>query len=101
MQTADVAKEFDFGKKKAFPVRDQHYFASIHKAQKELGWKPRFGLVDGLKDSYEKVTWCIEKSARHQKACCLQDFGRGTYRKEPDFGTDDMILEKMQSKVRV
>eukprot|EP00210_Caulerpa_lentillifera_P006098 g5826.t1 len=50
------AKDFKFGKKKPFPMRDQHFFASIEKAQKELGWKPKFGLIDGLKDSYEKVS---------------------------------------------
>ncbi len=43
-------------------------------AKQELGWAPEFGLVDGLRDSYEK------------------DFGRGTYRKEADFETDDKIL---------
>ena len=45
-------------------------------AEQELGWRPEFGLYDGLKDSYEK------------------DFGRGTYRKEADFSTDDQILAK-------
>ena len=45
-------------------------------AQQELGWSPEFSLVDGLRDSYEK------------------DFGRGTYRKEADFTTDDLILAK-------
>jgi nucleoside-diphosphate-sugar epimerase len=70
-------KDFDFPKgSKAFPMRDQHFFASIHKAQQELGWSPEFSLVDGLRDSYEK------------------DFGRGTYRKEADFTTDDLILAK-------
>ncbi|KAM7273994.1 hypothetical protein ACFE04_028658 [Oxalis oulophora] len=69
-------KEFDFGKKKAFPFRDQHFFASVEKAKHELGWKPEFNLVEGLTDSYNL------------------DFGRGTFRKEADFYTDDMILEK-------
>ena len=46
-----------------------------------LDWAPEFGLVDGLRDSYEK------------------DFGRGTFRKAADFTTDDMILEKIQGKV--
>lgn len=69
-------KEFDFGKKKAFPFRDQHFFASIEKAQRELGWVPEFGLVEGLADSYNL------------------DFGRGTFRKPADFTTDDMILGK-------
>eukprot|EP00892_Ulva_mutabilis_P011880 jgi/Ulvmu1/9064/UM005_0157.1 len=67
-------KDFDFGKKKSFPMRDQHFFASIDKAQDLLGWQPQYGLVDGLRDSYE------------------QDFGRGTYRKEPDFEVDDQII---------
>jgi len=74
-------KDFDFGKAKAFPMRDQHFFASIDKAVAELDWEPEFGLVDGLKDSYDK------------------DFSRGTYRKEADFTTDDMILEKLGYKV--
>ncbi|KAL3538310.1 hypothetical protein ACH5RR_001676 [Cinchona calisaya] len=69
-------KEFDFGKKKGFPFRDQHFFASIEKAKSVLGWKPEFDLVEGLADSYNL------------------DFGRGTFRKEADFFTDDIILGK-------
>ncbi|XP_059648407.1 chloroplast stem-loop binding protein of 41 kDa b, chloroplastic [Cornus florida] len=69
-------KEFDFGKKKAFPFRDQHFFASVEKAKSVLGWKPEFDLVEGLADSYNL------------------DFGRGTFRKEADFSTDDIILGK-------
>lgn len=34
------AKAVDLGKKKAFPMRDQHFFASIDKAQADLGWTP-------------------------------------------------------------
>ncbi len=45
-------------------------------AEHELNWRPDFGLYEGLKDSYEK------------------DFGRGTFRKEADFSTDDQILAK-------
>ncbi|XP_078149159.1 chloroplast RNA binding protein [Carex rostrata] len=75
------AKEFDFGKKKAFPFRDQHFFASIEKAQRELGWVPEYDLVQGLADSYNL------------------DFGRGTFRKAADFTTDDMILEKKKKLV--
>ncbi|XP_039063893.1 chloroplast stem-loop binding protein of 41 kDa b, chloroplastic [Hibiscus syriacus] len=69
-------KELDFGKKKAFPFRDQHFFASVEKAKHVLGLKPEFDLVEGLTDSYNL------------------DFGRGTFRKEADFSTDDMILNK-------
>ena len=32
----------DFGKKKAFPMRDQHFFTSVTKAKEELDWEPRF-----------------------------------------------------------
>ena len=69
-------KDFDFGKKKSFPFRDQHFFASVEKAKSVLGLEPEFGLVEGLADSYNL------------------DFGRGTYRKEADFSTDDIILGK-------
>ncbi len=46
-------KQFDFGKRKAFPMRVQHFFAAINKAQRELDWYPRYSLVNGLKDSYQ------------------------------------------------
>eukprot|EP00249_Psilotum_nudum_P013883 c24566_g1_i1 orf=292-1542(-) len=74
-------KEFDFGKRKAFPLRDQHFFVSIEKAKTDLGWFPEFGLVEGLRDSYNL------------------DFGQGTFRKDPDFLIDDMILEKVGKKI--
>lgn len=44
-------------------MRDQHFYASIDKAQALLGWTPKYSLLDGLKDSYDK------------------DFGRGQFRK--------------------
>jgi nucleoside-diphosphate-sugar epimerase len=44
---------FDFGKRKAFPMRQQHFFADIHRAQTELNWQPQYDLVSGLKDSYQ------------------------------------------------
>jgi nucleoside-diphosphate-sugar epimerase len=46
-------KDFDFGKKKAFPMRVQHFFTSIEKAKAELNWKPSFDLISGLKDSFQ------------------------------------------------
>ncbi|MCT7951191.1 NAD-dependent epimerase/dehydratase family protein [Ancylothrix sp. C2] len=46
-------KKFDFGKRKAFPMRVQHFFASIEKAKKELNWQPQYDLVSGLKDSFQ------------------------------------------------
>ncbi len=45
-------KQFDFGKKKAFPLRTQHFFADIHKALNELDWTPEYDLIEGLKDSF-------------------------------------------------
>ena len=58
----------------------QHFFTSIDKAQAALGWSPKFGLLDGLKDSYAK------------------DFGAGTFRKAADFEADDMVLAKVKGK---
>lgn len=46
-------KQFDFGKRKAFPLRAQHFFADIHRATQDLGWSPEFDLVAGLTDSYQ------------------------------------------------
>ncbi len=46
-------KSFDFGKRKAFPMRVQHFFADIYKAKVELNWQPQFDLVSGLKDSFQ------------------------------------------------
>ncbi len=46
-------KQFDFGKRKAFPMRTQHFFADTHLAQQELNWTPEFDLISGLKDSFQ------------------------------------------------
>ncbi len=48
------SSQFDFGKRKAFPMRVQHFFASIEKAKHDLDWSPHYGLVEGLRDSYEQ-----------------------------------------------
>jgi len=68
-------KQFDFGKKKAFPMRTQHFFADVHKAKTELNWEPEFDLISGLKDSYQND---YLKSGRDQAAI--------------DFTLDDQIL---------
>lgn len=47
-------QQFDFGKRKAFPLRMQHFFADIHKALNDLNWYPEYDLISGLKDSFEK-----------------------------------------------
>lgn len=46
-------KQFDFGKRKAFPLRPQHFFASIQKAITDLNWHPDHDLISGLKDSFQ------------------------------------------------
>lgn len=46
-------KQFDFGKRKAFPMRVQHFFTDVHKAMDDLNWQPEFDLVSGLKDSFQ------------------------------------------------
>ena len=47
-------KRFDFGKRKAFPMRVQHFFTDIRRATLDLHWQPQFDLVSGLKDSFHK-----------------------------------------------
>ena len=69
-------KDFDFGKKKAFPIRLQHFFADIHNAQRDLDWSPKFDLVAGLGDSYKND---------------FQPSGRAS--SDIDFSLDDQILQ--------
>ena len=45
--------QFDFGKRKAFPIRVQHFFADVSKAQQELDWQPQYDLISGLRDSFK------------------------------------------------
>lgn len=66
-------KAFDFGKRKGFPLRPQHFFTSIAKATQDLNWYPHFDLDSGLKDSY------------------LNDYQLQAS-KTPDFSVDDEIL---------
>ncbi|PSN20562.1 3-beta hydroxysteroid dehydrogenase [filamentous cyanobacterium CCP5] len=69
-------KQFDFGKRKAFPLRVQHFFTSIAKALTDLDWEPEFDLISGLKDSYQHDFLASE---RHQSAI--------------DFSLDEQILK--------
>lgn len=73
-------KQFDFGKRKAFPLRLQHFFADIHKAKTDLSWTPEFDLVSGLKDSFQN-----------------DYLASGRDRVEVDLSTDDEILGTQQS----
>lgn len=58
-------KKFDFGKRKAFPLRVQHFFADVHKAMTELNWQPKYDLLTGLKDSYENDYLVSGRQQRH------------------------------------
>ena len=62
---------------KAFPFRDQHFYAGVHKARAALGWQPRFDLVEGLRDSWQK------------------DYAKGRFIKDPDFTCDDIVLREL------
>jgi len=68
-------KAFDFGKRKAFPMRVQHFFTDIHKAKTELDWAPKFDLISGLKDAFQN-----------------DYLPSGRDRHDIDFSTDDEIL---------
>jgi UDP-glucose 4-epimerase len=73
-------KDFDFGKKKAFPLRTQHFFASVNKAMTDLNWQPKYDLISGLKDSFEN------------------DFiASGRDKAEIDFSVDDEILKVVKN----
>lgn len=73
-------KQFDFGKHKAFPLRTQHFFASITKAIAELQWQPEFNLLAGLQDSFHN-----------------DYLASGRDKTEVDFSTDDQILNAVQT----
>jgi UDP-glucose 4-epimerase len=69
-------RQFDFGKRKAFPMRPQHFFADVHKAMQDLNWQPQFDLAAGLKDSFQND---------------YLSAGRDTA--EVDFSVDEEILQ--------
>lgn len=69
-------KKFDFGKRKSFPLRVQHFFASVDKAKRELGWHPEFDQIGGLKDSFQN-----------------DYLPSGRDKAEVDFSVDDEILK--------
>ncbi|MFN6461127.1 MAG: NAD-dependent epimerase/dehydratase family protein [Nostoc sp. DedVER02] len=71
-------KKFDFGKRKAFPMRVQHFFASVNKAQTELNWHPEYDLISGLQDSLENDYLANAKD-----------------KAEVDFSVDEEILQAL------
>eukprot|EP01040_Poterioochromonas_malhamensis_P007214 gene7214-7787_t len=76
-------KKFDFGEKKNFPMREQHFFCSVDKAVHDLDWKPKYNMLDGLKDSYDN-------DFIHKKS-------RGSLKS--DFSVDEMILNDVREEV--
>ncbi len=70
--------QFDFGKRKAFPIRQQHFFADVHQARTDLSWQPQYDLVSGLKDSFQN-----------------DYLASGRDSAEVDFSLDDEILGKI------
>ncbi|MBD2608552.1 NAD-dependent epimerase/dehydratase family protein [Scytonema hofmannii FACHB-248] len=69
-------KKFDFGKRKAFPMRVQHFFASVDKAKTQLDWQPEYDLISGLQDSLQN-----------------DYLTSGRDKAEVDFSTDEEILK--------
>jgi nucleoside-diphosphate-sugar epimerase len=67
--------QFNFGKRKAFPLRVQHFFADVNKAIIELNWQPQFDLISGLKDSFQN-----------------DYLASGREKAEIDFSTDEEII---------
>ena len=39
--------------RKGFPIRLSHYQTSINKIKNDIGWEPKFNLINGLKNSFE------------------------------------------------
>jgi nucleoside-diphosphate-sugar epimerase len=70
--------QFDFGKRKAFPMRQQHFFTDIQQAKTDLDWQPKYDLVSGLKDSFQ-----------------TDYIASGRDQSEIDFSLDDEILGKI------
>ena len=38
-------KNYDFGDKKAFPMREQHFFCDVKQAMRDLDWAPKVVLL--------------------------------------------------------
>ena len=71
--------QFDFGKRKAFPLRVQHFFADINRAQQDLNWQPEYDLVSGLRDSFQNDYLASQRDTT-----------------DIDFSLDDKILAAIQ-----
>ncbi|WP_069790076.1 NAD-dependent epimerase/dehydratase family protein [Cyanobacterium sp. IPPAS B-1200] len=72
--------QIDVGKRKAFPIRMQHFFTDISKAQKELSWQPKYDLISGLKESFENDYLATQRD-----------------KKDIDFSVDEQIIAHLES----
>jgi len=46
-------RKFDTKSRKSFPLRLNHYHTSISKIKEDLGWEPKYSLINGLQNSFE------------------------------------------------
>jgi nucleoside-diphosphate-sugar epimerase len=69
---------FNLGKRKAFPMRVQHFFADVSKAMIDLNWQLKYDLVNGLKDSFNN-----------------DYLPSGRDKQDIDFSLDDEIIEQL------
>ena len=60
--------------RKLFPIRLDHFLTDISLIKKDLGWKPKYDLYDGLVDSFEN------------------DYKINCYREEVDFSNDSVLI---------
>jgi nucleoside-diphosphate-sugar epimerase len=67
----------NLGKRKGFPLRNQHFFASVDKALSELDWAPEYDLLSGLETSFKDY---IDSGRKEQPM---------------DFSVDDQIMAEM------
>jgi len=78
-------KDLDFGKKKAFPFRPQHFFTSIENAIRDLDWLPDYDNLEGLRDSYQNDFVIKQREGKLKN----------------DFETDDIVLAAAKRDTRV
>lgn len=70
--------EIDFGGKKAFPMRPQHFFTSPFQAMQELDWKPEYDTTESIfKEAYEQDFVYVQKAGELKG----------------DFSCDDLVLQ--------
>ncbi len=46
-------RKLDTKSRKSFPIRLNHYHTSISKIKEDLGWEPKYNLINGLQNSFQ------------------------------------------------